>query len=134
MKRILRRQKSGYVLSLILFLTGLTALIIVLWRTWQEVSQSQDSVSTFWTLIWTQQLNFVPGIEFKLAYLTILGASLMIVGVVVWVLSRQWFYLAGEMVLFRCPFCRKHWRARQDKGLVQCPHCHQLVHPTMVER
>ncbi len=134
MKRILRRQKSGYALSLILFLTGLTTLIITLWKTWQEVSQSQDPIPTFWTLLWTQQLNFIPGIEFKLAYLAILGAALMTVGVVIWILSRQWFYVAGETVLFRCPFCRKRWRAIQDRGLVQCPHCNQLVHPIMVER
>ena len=134
MKWILRRQRSGYALSLILFLAGLTALLVTVWKTWPEVSQSQDPVSAFWTLLWTQRLDFILGIEFKLAYLTILGTVLMIVGVLVCILSQQWLYLPGETMLFRCPFCRKRWRAIRDKGLVQCPHCQQLVHPIMVEK
>jgi hypothetical protein len=134
MKRILRRQKSGYALALTLCLIGLTALLVTLWKTWPQVSSSQDPVSTFWALLWTQNLDFIPGIEFKLAYLTILGVVSIAVGVMIWILSRQWFFLPGETVLLQCPFCKKTWRSVRDKALVHCPHCRQLVHPTMVER
>jgi len=134
MKRILRRQKSGYALALILCLIGLTALIVTLWKTWREVSSAQDPASTFWTLLWTQKLDFILGIEFKLGYFIILGAVSIIAGVIIWILSRQWLFIPGETVLFQCPFCKKHWKAIRDKGLVHCPHCRQLVHPTMVEK
>ncbi len=134
MKRILRRQRSGYALALILCLIGLIALLVTLWKTWSEVSSAQDPFSVFWTLLWTYEFDFIPGIGFKLAYLTILGAVSMIVGVVILILSRQWVSLPGETTLFQCPFCKKRWRAIRDKGLVHCPHCNQLVHPTMVER
>jgi hypothetical protein len=133
MKRILRRQKSGYALSLILCFIGVTALFMPLWKTWPKTSSSQHPLSTFWALLWTEQLDFIPGVEFKLAYLTILGAVTLIFGVVIWSLSRQWFSPAGQTVLFQCPFCKKQWRASPDKGLVRCPHCHQLVHPKMIE-
>lgn len=134
MKRILRRQKSGYALSLILCLIGLAALFIPLWKAWPEVSSAQDPFSAFWTLLWSEQLDFISGIEFKLVYLTILGVVLFISGVTILVLSRQWFLLAGDTVLFQCPFCKKKWRARPDKGLSHCPHCRQLVHPKIVEK
>ena len=134
MKRILRRQKSGYALSLILCLTGLTTICLTVWKTWPKVSSAGNPLSTFWTLLWTEQLDFISGIDFKLIYLTILGAVMLIFGVVIWALSRKWFYLAGETVLFQCPFCKKRWRASPDKGLVHCPHCRQLIHPKMVEK
>jgi len=134
LKRILRRQKSGYALSLILCLTGLTTICLTVWKTWPKVSSAGNPLSTFWTLLWTEQLDFISGIDFKLIYLTILGAVMLIFGVVIWALSRKWFYLAGETVLFQCPFCKKRWRASPDKGLVHCPHCRQLIHPKMVEK
>ena len=134
MRTILRRQKSGYALSLILCIIGLTALIVTLWKTWPEVSSAQDPVSAFWTLLWTQKLDFIPSIEFKLVYLTILGTVSIIVGVTILVLSRQRLSLPGETILLQCPFCKKRWRSIRDKGLVQCPHCNKLVHPRMVER
>jgi hypothetical protein len=134
MKRILRRQTSGYVLALILCLIGLTAILVTLWKAWLEVSSAQVSVSTLWELLWTQRLGFILGMEFKLGYFLILGAVSIVVGVVILILSRQWFSLPGETVLYQCPFCKKRWRALRDKALVHCPHCRQLVHPTMVER
>jgi len=134
LKRTLRRQKSGYALSLILCLTGLTTIFLTVWKTWPKVSSAENPLSTFWTLLWTEQLDFISGIDFKLVYLTILGAVMLVFGVVIWALSRKWFYLAGETVLFQCPFCKKRWRASPDKGLVHCPHCRQLVHPKMVEK
>ena len=132
--RILRRQKSGYTLSLILCLIGITALFVALWKTWPKVSSSQHSFSDFWTLLWTEQLDFIPGIEFKLAYLAILGTAMLISGIVVLVLSRQWFYLpAGETVLFQCPFCKKQWKAHKGQELVNCPYCRQRTYPKLVE-
>jgi hypothetical protein len=134
MKRILRRQRSGYALALTLCLIGVAAILVTLWKTWPQASSAQDPVSTFWALLWTKSLELIPGIEFQLAYLTILGVVSIAVGIVVWILSRQWFFLPGETVLLQCPFCKKTWRSIRDKALVHCPHCRQLVHPTMAER
>ena len=134
MTRILRRQKCAYALSLILCLLGLAAMFLALRITWSQVSSAENPTSVFWTLLWQEQLDFVPGVEFKLAYLTILGAVMLVFGVVIWALSRQSFYLPEETVLFQCPFCKKKWRAIRDKGLVQCPHCSHLVHPKMIEK
>lgn len=131
--RILRKQKSGYALGLTFCLTGLVLLLITIWRAWPDISSAQNPFSSFWTAIWMQRLDFIPVIEFKLAYLTILGIVLISVGSVVLVLSRQWLTVYGDAVLFQCPFCKKHWRALRDKGLVHCPHCNQLIHPKMVE-
>lgn len=133
MKRILRRQKSAYVLSVILCLSGITALFATLWRTWPRISSSQTPFSEFWTFIWSEQLNFIPVIEFKLAYVMILGVAFIISGIVIWVLSRQWFYLPGDTVWLQCPFCKHRWRTKGDKALVHCPYCLQLIHPKMVE-
>jgi hypothetical protein len=134
MKRILRRQTSGYALALTLCLIGVTALLVTLWKTWPQVSSAQDPVSTFWGLLWTQNLDLILGVGFQLAYLTILGVVSIAVGIVIWILSRQWFFLPGETVLLQCPFCKKTWRSIRNKALVHCPHCRQLVHPTMAER
>lgn len=132
MKRTLRRQKSAYALSLMLCLIGLTAFIATLWKTWPEASSAQNPLSTFISLLWTEKLNFIPGLQFKLIYLIILGDVMLISGVVIWVLSRQWLLLPEEITLFQCPFCKKKWSARPNKALVHCPHCRQLVHPRIV--
>jgi DNA-directed RNA polymerase subunit RPC12/RpoP len=134
MTRILRRQKCAYALSLILCLLGLAAMFAALRITWSEVSSAENPTSVFWTLLWREQLDFIPGVKFKLAYLTILGAVMIVSGLVIWALSRQSFYLPEETVLFQCPFCKNKWRASRDKGLVQCPHCSHLVHPKMIEK
>jgi len=132
--RILRRQKSAYALSLILALAGITALLITLWKTWPQISSVKDPFSTFMTLLWTEKLDFISGVEFKLIYLVVLGDVMLISAVVVYVLSVQWFFLPGKIVLYRCPFCHKDWRSSGDKALVHCPHCRQLVHPTLIEK
>jgi len=135
MFRILRRQKSGYALSLILCLIGLTSLFVALWKTWPKVISAQNPFSAFWTLLWREQLDFIPSIEFKLVYLVILGTVMLISGVVILGLSRQWFYLpAGEIVLFQCPFCKKQWRGHKNQALVNCPYCRQQTYPRMVEK
>jgi uncharacterized Zn-finger protein len=59
---------------------------------------------------------------------------LMVSGIIIWVLSKQWIVLPGRTVWFQCPFCNKKWRATGDKALVHCPHCNQLIHPRMTEK
>jgi hypothetical protein len=132
--KVLRRQKSGYVLSLILCSLGIVSLLTMFWILWPQVSSAKNPFSTFMTLLWTKNLNFAPGIEFKLAYLFVLGDVLLIAGVAVYILSVQRLYLPGKVVWYRCPFCHKEWRSSGTKALVHCPHCRQLVHPTMVEK
>jgi len=134
MKKILRKQKSAYALSLMLCFMGITALLATLWRTWPTVSSAENPFSTYSTLLWTEKLNLIPSLEFKLIYLVILGDVMLISGVVIWALSREWFFLPGEIVWFQCTFCKKKWRASGDKALVHCPHCRQLVHPKMVKK
>jgi len=134
MKRTLRKQKSAYALSLIFCLVGIVALLGTLWRTYPQLSSSGDPFSTFLSLLWTENLTLISGLEFKLIYLVILGDVMLISGVILWILSRQWFLLPGKTVWFQCPFCNKKWRSIGDKALVHCPHCRQLVHPKMTEK
>jgi hypothetical protein len=132
--KIFRRQNSAYALSLLLCVLGTAALLTTLWRTWQQVSSAKDPFLTFLTLLWTEKLDFIPGLEFKLVYLVILGDAMLVSGVVAYILSVQRFYLPGKIVWYRCPFCHKDWRSSGDKALVHCPHCRQLVHPIMIEK
>jgi len=132
--KILRRQKSAYMLSLIFCLVGIVALLVTLWKTYPQLSSSGDPFSTFLSLLWTEKLTLISGLEFKLIYLVILGDVLLISGVALWILSRQWFLLPGKTVWFQCPFCNKKWRSIGDKALIHCPHCRQLVHPRITEK
>jgi len=132
--KILRRQKSAYALSLILCLIGITALFATLWKTWPRITSAENPFSTFLALLWSEKLDFVPGFEFKLVYLFIVGDVMLISGVIIWMLSRQWLFVPGKTFWVRCPFCKKKWRSSGNNALVHCPHCRQLVHPTMVER
>lgn len=132
--KILRRQKSAHALSIILCVIGVIALFATLWRIWPQISVAKDPFSTFLTLLWTEKLNFIPEVEFRLVSLFVLGDVMLVLGVVVYVLSVQWFYLPGKVVWYRCPFCNKEWKSSGDKALVHCPFCRQLVHPTMIEK
>jgi hypothetical protein len=134
MKYTLRKQKSAYALSICLCLIGIIAILATLWETWPQVSSAEDPFSTFLNLLWIENLDLISGIEFKLVYLIILGDVMLASGVIMWILSRQRFYLPGKTVWFQCPFCKKKWMSSEDKALVHCPHCRQLVHPTIVER
>jgi len=134
MKRTLRKQKSAYVLSLIFCLVGIVVLLFTIWKTYSQLSPSGNPLSTFLSLLWTEKLTLATGLEFKLVYLVILADIMLVSGVILWVLSRQWFLLPEETVWFQCPFCNKKWRSIGDKALVHCPHCHQLVHPKMTEK
>lgn len=134
MKYTIRKQKSAYALSLIFCLMGITALFATLWKTWPQVSSTENPFSTFLSLLWTEKLDVIPGFDFKLVYLIILGDVMLISGVVIWILSWQRFYLPGNTTMLQCPFCKKKWKSSSDKALVHCPHCRQLVHPKIVER
>jgi len=131
---IFRRQRSAYALSLLLCLMGIVALLATLWITWPQISAARDPLSTYMTLIWTKNLDFIPGLEIKLAYLVAFGELVLIIGVVVSVLSVQRFYLPGKVVWYRCPWCHKDWRSNGINALIDCPHCRQLVHPQLIEK
>jgi hypothetical protein len=134
MRKILRTQKSAYALSLILFLLGTMAVTTALWKTWPQVSTAGDPFSTFFNLLWSERLDFVPGLEFRLMYLFVLGDAMLVSGVVTWVLSRQLLLVPGKTAWYLCPFCKKKWKSTENNALVHCPHCRQLVHPTLAEK
>jgi hypothetical protein len=133
MKRVLRRQKSGYALSFILWFFGLAALFWTLWKTWPDVSAANNPLSVFWDSLWNQTLDFIPDVEFKLVYLLVFASAMLVAGSIVFSLSRKWFLLEGKNSLLQCPWCRKRWRTSPDKALVLCPYCRQLVHPILVD-
>jgi len=134
MRRIIRKQKSAYMLSLVLCSVGTVSLLFTLWKTYPQLSSSTDPFSTFLSLLWTENLTSISGFEFKLIYLVILGDAMLIFGVIMWILSRQLFLLPGQNVWFQCPFCNKKWESIGDKALVHCPHCRQLIHPKITEK
>ncbi|MEM2666678.1 MAG: hypothetical protein QXV65_02895 [Candidatus Bathyarchaeia archaeon] len=133
MKKILRKQRSIYAFSLFLILAGMVALASVLWKTYPRLSVSQNPLSTFLSLLWEENINVLNLITFKLIYLVIFGDIALVLGFVLWLLSRQWFTVPGKTTWYECPFCRKKWKAVGDKALVHCPYCRQLVHPKIVE-
>jgi uncharacterized Zn-finger protein len=134
MKKVLRKQKSAYALSLTLCLLGVASILATLWKTYPQLSGNEDPFSTFLSLLWTESITIEPWLEFKLIYLIILGNVMLISGVILLILSRQWLLIPGKTVWFQCPFCKKKWRSTGDKALVHCPYCRQLVHPTMTEK
>ena len=132
MKKILRKQKSGYALSFVLWLLGIVAVFWVIWKTWPEVSVAGNPFSVFWDSLWTETLVSVSGVEFKLLYLAVLGTALIVSGFLMFSVSRKWFTLGGANSWLQCPFCHKRWRTSADKALVHCPYCNHLVHPVLV--
>jgi len=133
MRKTLRRQKSGYAFSILLWFFGLAALFWVFWRTWADVSTANDPFSVFWDSLWSKTFDFVPGFEFKLAYLAVFASAMLVIGVIVFSLSRKWFLLGLENSMLECPWCKKRWRASPEKALVHCPYCRQLIHPVLVD-
>jgi len=131
---IFRIKRSAYALSLVLFSMGIVALLVALWITWPQISAARDPFSAFLSLIWTKNLGFIAGLEFKLAYLVALGDVLLISGIIVSAFSVRRFYLMGKVVWYQCPWCHKDWRSSGVKALVHCPHCRQLVHPILIEK
>jgi uncharacterized Zn-finger protein len=134
MKKVLRKQKSAYAFSLILCLIGVASILATLWKTYPQISRSEDPFSTFLSLLWTEKISVTPFFEFKLIYLIILGNVMLVSGVILLILSRQWLLVPGKTVWFQCPFCKKKWRSVGDKALVHCPYCRQLVHPIITEK
>ena len=132
--RILRRQRTTHAVSIVLSLLGVAFISFTIWKTWPTVSSAEDPLSTFMTVLGKEKFGLVPGFEYELIYLFALGDAMLISGVVLAVLSVQWLYLPGKVVWYRCPFCNKDWRSTGDKALVHCPHCRQLVHPTLIEK
>jgi len=133
MRRILRREKSGYALGLIFCLVGLFLLAVVSWKAWQDATVSQHVSSDLWSYLWTEQFDFAFGVGFKLIHFTILGAAIFLLGAVIMALSRKWFTLSGETVLLTCPYCKNHWRASRAKGWAECPHCRQFIQPQVTK-
>lgn len=134
MRRTLRKQKSAHALSIVSCSIAIVIFLTVTWKTYPQVSSSGDPFSAFLSLLWSEKLTFTSWLEIKLVYLVILADILLIFGVVLWVLSRQWLLVPGTTVRFQCPYCNKKWSAIRDKALVHCPHCNQLVHPKMTEK
>jgi DNA-directed RNA polymerase subunit RPC12/RpoP len=134
MKRALRTQKSAHALSLIFCILGIAAFLITIWKTYPQLSSSENLLSTFLSLLWTENLPLASGFEVKLIYLVILGDVMLISGVILWILSRQWLIIPGKTVWFQCPFCNKKWKSIRDKALVHCPYCNQLIHPKMADK
>ncbi|MGB9959533.1 MAG: hypothetical protein ACPLKQ_03305 [Candidatus Bathyarchaeales archaeon] len=134
MRRVLRKQKFMYALGLSFCLAGIIAFSITLWKTYPQFSSSGTPFSTFLSLLWTENITLTSWLEFKLIYLVIFGDVMLISGVILWILSRQWFIIPGKTVWFQCPFCKKKWKSASDKALVHCPYCRQLVHPKMTEK
>lgn len=133
MKKVLRKQRSVYALSIFLILAGITALAAVLWKAYPRLSVSQDPLSTFLAFLWEENVQVANLIAFKLVYLVILGDVALVLGFILWLLSRQWLIVPGKTAWYECPFCKKRWKATGDKALVHCPHCRQLVHPKIVK-
>lgn len=134
MRRILRREKSGYALGLIFCLVGLFLLAVVLWKAWLHVSVSQLVLSDLWSYLWTEKIDLPFGVGFKLTDLTVMGAAIFFSGTVMLALSQKWFTLSGETVLLTCPYCKNHWRASRAKGWAECPHCHQFIQPQLTKK
>jgi len=133
MRRILRREKSGYALGLVFCLVGLFLLAFVWWKVWLRASVSQLVLSDLWSYLLAEQLDFPFGFGFKLVYFTILGAVIFVLGTVVLALSQKWFTLSGETVVLTCPYCKNHWRASRANGWAECPHCRQFIRPQVMK-
>jgi len=134
MKKVLRREKSGYALGLILCVAGLILLAVVLWKAWLHASVSQFVLEDLWSYLWTEQLDFAFGVGFKLIYFTMLGVLLIVFGTVTLALSQKGFTLSGETVMLTCPYCKNHWKTSRAKGWAECPHCRQFIQPQVTKR
>lgn len=134
MRRIIRRKKSGYALGFALFFIGLIALFAVLWKAWPNVSTSDNVLSALGSYLWTEQFNLIPGVTFKLVYITAMSVFFLAFGSVVLAFSRQVFSVAGgESVLLQCPYCKNNWKANRAQAWAECPHCRQFIRPTLVK-
>ena len=132
MRKVLRKSRYGYALGVVLFLIGISAIIYAFWRGWLETGSFNEFLTAFWNLLWTEEIDLVAGISFKLIFLFIFGMTALIFSALILAFSRKWF-VVGEKVLVECPFCKRRWRTDPQKALVHCPYCRQLIHPRIVE-
>jgi hypothetical protein len=132
-KKAVRRYKLGYALGTMLCVIGVMALLTVVWRTWPQIASSPDPAAVFWTALWEQQLSLISGVDVKLMYFLVLAATTLTSGALVLAYSSQRFFLPGNVMKLQCPFCKRFWHARYDRGQVLCPHCQHLIHPRMIE-
>jgi len=133
MRRIIRRKLPSHVLGILLCLVGLSVLFAVFWKAWSSVSASSDVLSSVWSYILNEQVNLASIVTLKLSYLFVLGAILLVLGIVIAVFSRQVFYLSGDSVLLTCPYCKNNWRTSRAKGWAECPHCRQFIRPEVAK-
>lgn len=131
--KAIRRYKFGYVFGVVLCIISCMVIAFAVWKTWPEISGNVNPLSAFWDFLWVEEIDLVPGVEFKLTYLVVLAGALLCLGVGVIAFSRQWFFLPGKTMKLQCPFCKKFWRAGYNRGQVLCPHCRHLVHPRIIE-
>ena len=132
MRKVLRKSRYGYALGVFLFLIGISAIIYTFWRVWLETASFNEFLTAFWNLLWTEEIDLIAGISFKLIFLFILGMIALIFSALTLAFSRKWF-VVGEKVLVECPFCKRRWRTDPQKALIHCPYCRQLIHPRIVE-
>ena len=132
MKKITIHYITGYALAFTVCFIGLTILVAVLWTAWPNISNSQDILSALEIYLWTKEFDTGFGTTLKLMHLTIIGAATLVSGIIVLVFSRQILY-EGENVLLQCPFCKNQWKASRARGWAKCPHCNQLIQPTVVK-
>ena len=78
MRKILRKSRYGYTLGVVLFLIGISAIIYTFWRVWLETGSFNEFLTAFWNLLWTEEIDLVAGIRFKLIYLFIFGMTAQI--------------------------------------------------------
>ena len=129
MQKIIRKKSSGQALGIVLCLMGGGALFSVLLKAWPTVSNSPNVLSALWTYILTEQINVTQAVVLRLTYLSSIGATLLVLGIIVIAFSQQVFYLTGESVWLECPYCKNYWRARRAVGWAKCPHCQQFIQP-----
>jgi len=134
MKKVLKREKSGYTLGIVFCLVGLILLAVAFWRVWLHASASQLVLSDLWPYLWTEQLDLAFGVKFKLIYFTLSAVVIFFAGSMMLALSQKWFTLSGETVLLMCPYCKNHWRTSRAKGWAECPHCRQFIQPQVIKR
>ena len=133
MNKTLRRHATGYALSFLLLFFGMATLSYALWITWPKASQKEYPLANLWTTLSTEKLKVTPTIQIPLTHIVLASIAMIIAGLAVFALSRQWLPLGGKNSIVQCPFCNNRWRTSPDKALGLCPHCRQLVHPKLVD-
>jgi hypothetical protein len=134
MPRIIRTKQSGQALGAILCLLGFIALLVVFWKAWPGASSSQNVLSALWVQILSQQISIGSIVTLELAYVTAAGTVSVIVGLLVFALSRQIFHVSREPTLLQCPYCRNQWKARRAMGWAECPFCRKFINPQTVKK